>query len=390
MIKLIKSTFYKEAIIKNKLVNYILKEKKFSMGTECKNFEINFARKQQRKYAVFVSSGSMANLILVQALLNLNKLKKGDKVALSSLTWSTNVMPFIQLGLKPILLDCELSNLNVSGKILKKNFLKNKFKMLFLTNVLGFAADLDKIKSFCQKNKILLCEDNCESLGSKISGKLLGNFGLASTFSTFVGHHFSTIEGGIICTDDETLYKMLIIVRAHGWDRNLPSEEQVKLQRKYKVDDFFSKYTFYDLAFNGRPTEIQGFIANLQLEYLTEIFNKRQKNFSKFLQAARKNKNIFPLELEHMDFISNFAMPLIFKTNAMFKKYKDLFVKNNVEIRPIIAGNIANQPFYKKYIKTKVTLKNASLIHQNGFYFGNNPEMTDKELNLLCQLLKSN
>jgi CDP-6-deoxy-D-xylo-4-hexulose-3-dehydrase len=366
-----------------------MSKKVLSMGEECKNFEEKFSKKQERKYSVFVSSGSGANLLLIQALLNLGRIKKGDKIGISSLTWATNVMPIIQLGLVPVLIDSEIVNLNVSKNKLIKTFEENKdMKTIFITNVLGLCADIQKIKEFCKENEITLLEDNCESLGSKVNGKLLGNFGMASTFSFFVGHHISTIEGGMVCTDDEELYNMLIISRAHGWNRNLNEIKKTELREEFKVKKFYDKYTFYDLAFNLRPTEISGIIGNIQIEYWDKIVKKRHDNFIKFQEAIKQNKDIIKLEVEGMEIISNFAFPLIFKNNEKFKIYKELFKKENIEVRPIIAGDIGDQPFFKKYIKEESHNENSNKIHNNGFYFGNNPEMTQEEIEKICKILK--
>lgn len=390
MIKLIKSTFYKEKDTKKKLSDFILNAEILSMGQECKKFEAAFSKKQGRKYSVFVSSGSTANLILIQSLLNLGRLKKGDTVALSSVTWATNVMPIIQLGLNPLLLDCEIENLNVSKKILEKTYKSNKsIKALFLTNVLGLSADIHEISKFCKDNNIIFLEDNCESLGSKTSGTMLGNFGLASTFSFFVGHHMSTIEGGMVCTDDKELGDMLIKVRAHGWDRNLDREKQEELRKRHNTHPFFSKYTFYDLSYNVRPTEINGFLGNEQLPYWDIIVTKRESNYRKFLNAIKDNNNIITINSEHMDIVSNFSFPVIFKNKTLFEKYRKKFEDNDIEIRPIISGNIQNQPFYKKYISNTVECTNANFIHENGFYFGNNPEMEDNEIDMICSLIKN-
>jgi CDP-6-deoxy-D-xylo-4-hexulose-3-dehydrase len=386
MIKLIKSSFYKEDLTKKALNKFIEESSILSMNKECLKYEKAFAQKQQRKFAVFVNSGSSANLILIQSLLNLNLLKKGDKVAFSTLTWATNVMPLMQLGLIPVALDCELETLNVSSKILQKK-IKN-IKALFLTNVLGFCGDIDKIKQLCASNKVLLLEDNCESLGSKIKGKLLGNFGLASTFSFFVGHHLSTIEGGMVCTDDKNLYDMLAMARAHGWDRSVSVEKQNYLRKKNKVNNFFSKYTFYDLAYNVRPTEITGVLGNQQIKYWDEIVDKRAKNFKKLQKFINANPDFEHMKLDHMELISNFAIPVVCKTKKLFEKYKSKFQKADVEIRPIIAGDISRQPFFKKYLSDRTIYKNAKIIHENGFYFGNSPEYTDQEISTLANLLK--
>jgi CDP-6-deoxy-D-xylo-4-hexulose-3-dehydrase len=387
-IKLMKSTFYNENETKQKLVDFIMRSETLSMGKETKRFEEAFAEKQGRNYAVMVNSGSSANLILLQALINLGKLKKGDKVGISALTWATNVMPIIQLGLVPVALDCELETLNISSRILKESI--KDLDALFLTNVLGFSDDIPEIKKLCEAYDVVFIEDNCESLGSKIAGILLGNFGLASTFSFFVGHHLSTVEGGMVCTDDEELYHMLLMARAHGWDRHLPDHKVASLRDDHNIEDFFGKYTFYDLAYNVRPTDIQGFIGTTQLPYWDIIVKKREDNFNTIHEHIIKNSDLLPLTTDHMDIISNFAIPLIFKNKQKFNTYKDRFHKHHIEIRPIIAGDITKQPFYKKYSSdsSKENNKNSDYIHKNAFYFGNNPELTEEEIALIIKLIK--
>jgi CDP-6-deoxy-D-xylo-4-hexulose-3-dehydrase len=177
--------------------------------------------------------------------------------------------------------------------------------------------------------------------------------------------------------------------RSHGWDRSLDEDSQKELRLKYNVDDFHAKYTFYDLASNFRPTEINGFIGNLQIGYWDEIVTRRANNFAKFQKVLDGNDDFYSYDLSHMDVISNFSMPLICKTLELADKYKSRFEEAKVEIRPVIAGNITRQPFYIKYIKAdESSHKNSDIVHNNGFYFGNNPEMTDEEVATLCNLMK--
>lgn len=385
-IKLIKSSFYHEAQTKQKLISFIQKTSILSMGKECLKYETAFAKKQKRRHAVFVSSGSAANLLLIQALLNLGRLKQGDYIGFSAMTWPTNVMPMIQLGMKPVPLDCELVTLNTSPDQLEQQL--DRLQGLFLTNVLGFCDNIKKIAELCKKKNIVFLEDNCESLGSKAYGKLLGNFGVASTFSFFVGHHLSTIEGGMICTDDQTLYEMLVMARAHGWDRNLSLKTQARLRQKHHTDSFFAKYTFYDLAYNVRPTEINGFLGNEQLRYWDRIVQSRVDHFYCFHQATLTNPHFIPLELGHMEVVSNFSMPMIAKDREIFEYYKNKFETHRVEIRPIIAGDMTHQPFYQQYVSDRTRCPRARFIHSHGFYFGNNPEMTRDEIDYLCRLIR--
>lgn len=387
MISLIKSTFYNEKSTKKELCDFISKSNYLSFGKECLKFEENFAKYQGRKYCVFVNSGSSANLALIQALLNLKRLHHGDLVGFSGVTWATNVMPIIQLGLNAVPVDVELSTLNVSSRTLKEALKKLNIKVLFLTNLLGFCSDIDEIKEICKKEKIILLEDNCEALGTVYKKKKLGNFGNASTFSFYVGHHLSTIEGGAICTDSEELTNMLRIVRAHGWDRNLDFSRQTKIRKKFQVNStFYSRYTFYDLGYNLRPTEINGFIGNIQLKYIDEITSKRRENFIKIAKQIYSNSKLyFPIEYDHIDYLSNFAVPVVCKSQAI----RDDLVKKcegKIEIRPIVGGDITNQPFFLRYMKqfSKGT-SNAKIIHHQGLYFANNPEMNRDEVNFLIK-----
>lgn len=198
----------------------------------------------------------------------------------------------------------------------------------------------------------------------------------------------STIEGGMVCTNDDELHEYLVMGRAHGWDRNLTDTTQQKLRTNENIDDFYAKYTFYDLASNFRPTEINGFIGNTQIGFWDEIVTKRAQNFHKFESAIAQNDDFYQYELKHMDIVSNFSMPVICKSTEIAEKYRAKFIDAKVEIRPVIAGNMTKQPFYKKYIQDNSTQLNSDLAHTNGFYFGNNPELLVDEISLLCELLK--
>lgn len=390
MLNLIKSTFYKEQRTKKALCDFIQKSDILSMSKECKRFEENFTKIQNRQFSIMVNSGSSANLLLIQSLLNLGRIKKGQKIAVSALTWPTNIMPIMQLGLTPILVDCEINTLNVSLSEFKKVYKKHPDLTMFLiTNALGHCDNIEEIAKFCNKNKILFAEDNCESLGSKTSENLLGNFGLASSFSFFVGHHLSTIEGGMISTDDEELADALVMCRAHGWDRQLKKTSRNKLRQQFNVNEFYSKYTFYDMAFNVRPSEINGFIGNFQLKFLDEIIQKRYKNLLFINEAIKGNSNLINLSFSHMDIVSSFAIPVIARNKSLQNKYINEFHKSKVEVRPMIAGNMNLQPFFKKYMDPEFTLKNTNFLHENAFYVGNNPELNSDDLNLIKSVIEN-
>lgn len=391
MIPLMKNTFINEDKTKKALADFILKADKLSMGVKCSEFEKAFAKKQGRKEAILFNSGGSANLAMLQALKNLGKLKDGDYIGFSALTWSTNVMPIIQMGLKPVALDCEPATLNVMSYNLLDRLKKIRLKALFLTNVLGFAGDVDEIKKICEKNDVILLEDNCEALGTELLAGKTGNFGLGSSFSFFVAHHMSTIEGGMVCTGNENLAGMLRIVRANGWDRNLTLAQQIKLRKKYAIkSEFESKYTFYDLGFNFRPTEITGFLGLFQLQFLDENIKTREKNHLRLEQAVKQNIDLINLKHDHVSILSPFAFAVVCKTPELREKYIRRFSRAGIEIRPMIAGNIQKQPFYKKYVKDIFNLHGTDFLHNNSFYCGNYPELTKNDLETINSCIYKN
>jgi CDP-6-deoxy-D-xylo-4-hexulose-3-dehydrase len=382
MIPLMKNAFLKERETKQALAEFIIQSGRLSMDEKCFEFEREFSQKQGRRHGVLFNSGGSANLAMLQALKNLGHLKDGDRVGFSALTWSTNTMPIIQMGLIPIPIDCELETLNISSSGLIKTI--DDFpdlKGLFLTNVLGFVSDFEEIKSICETNNIILIEDNCESLGTETFETKAGNLGLGSSFSFFVAHHMSTIEGGMVTTDDDDFCEMLKIVRANGWDRNLTASQQHKWRKKFNIkSEFEAKYTFYDLGYNFRPTEITGFLGLYQLQFLDSNISKRQANYLRLEKTILKNDDLIPLRHNHIKVLSTFAVPIICKSKQLREKYVDQFSGAGVEIRPMIAGNITRQPFYKKYFTQTRDLIFTDFIHENGFYCGNYPELSETDL----------
>ena len=388
MIPLMKSAFLNEHETKKALSEFILRTDRLSMDKECIQFERKFSEYQGRKESILFNSGGSANLAMLQALKNLGKLENGDKIGFSALTWSTNTMPIIQMGMIPVAIDCEVQYLNVTSKTLEEILLKTDLKAFFLTNVLGFTGDIFRIKEICNQRNILLIEDNCESLGTELKEGKAGNFSIGSSFSFFVAHHMSTIEGGMVCTDDEDFAEMLRIVRANGWDRNLSAKQQYKWRQKYNIgSEFDAKYTFYDLGFNFRPTEITGFLGQYQMQFLEHNIKTREANYYKLEDIMRKNEDFVPLEHSHITTLSTFAFPVVCKTPELRDHYLSRFSGAGIEIRPMIAGNMQLQPYYKKYVKEFYDLPNTDFLHYNGFYCGNYPELTDSDLETISSCL---
>jgi CDP-4-dehydro-6-deoxyglucose reductase, E1 len=385
-----KSAFLHEKQTLGHLAEFISTAPRLSMDRKCRDFEKKFSEFQKTNDSILFNSGGSANLAILQTLKNLGRLKDGDRVGFSALTWSTNVMPIIQLGMIPVPIDCNQTTLNVMSDNLKKTLEATQIKAFFITNVLGFCGDLINIQSLCHENNILLIEDNCEALGTEVYDGKTGTFGAMSSFSFFVAHHMSSIEGGMVCTHDEEMGEMLRIVRANGWDRNLSAIQQHKWRNQYGIkSEFEAKYTFYDLGYNLRPTEITGFLGLYQMDFLEETITSRESNFQRMDAIAKNNEELISLKTDHIKRLSNFSFPVVCKTPKLREKYLRQFSGAGIEIRPLIAGNMTKQPFYSKYCKESVNLPNTDFLHNNSFYFGNYPELSESDLETIFSCLIS-
>lgn len=385
MIPLMKNAFLDEAATRRALADFVLTAPRLSMDHKCREFEKAFASQEGRADAVLFNSGGSANLAMIQTLKNLGLLKDGDRVGFSALTWSTNIMPLIQLGLAPVPIDCGRDTLNAMSVEVEKVLERERLRAVFLTNVLGFCGDLSLIRTLCRARGVLLIEDNCESLGTELAQGRAGSFGAMASFSFYVAHHMSTIEGGVVCVDDPEMASMLRIVRANGWDRNLSAERQERLRRAHGIpDEFQSKYTFYDLGYNLRPSEITGFLGLEQLKHLDAAVAARETNYLRLESAAALNDDLLPVERGHIRRLSNFAFPVLCRTPEVRARTLARFRAAGVEARPLIAGNMTRQPFYAKYVGgPSPRLPGADFFHENAFYFGNYPELTPQDLEAL-------
>ena len=388
-IPLMRKAFLNEVETKKALAEFILQADRLSMDVECGKFEKKFAEYQQCKHAVLFNSGGSANLAMLQALKNMGKLKDGDKIGFSALTWSTNTMPIIQMNMVPVVIDVTPEVINTTSKNLLERLETTNLQALFITNILGFTGDIDKIRQICEERNIILIEDNCESLGTELPEGRTGNFGIGASFSFFVAHHMSTIEGGMVCTSDDDFAEMLRIVRANGWDRNLNAEQQKKWRTQFGIQsEFEAKYTFYDLGYNFRPTEITGFLGQYQMQFLEKNISSREQNYLRIEKIVHENPDFIILEHSHINVLSTFAFPFVCKTAELRAHYLQKFIDAGVEIRPMIAGNMQSQPFYKKYVKEVYDMPGADMMHNNGFYCGNYPELLEEDLVVFENLLR--
>lgn len=378
MIKLVNDTIDKDDI--NSLVDWLKQEDtpQLTKGNLTRELQEKWARKIGTKYSIFVNSGSSAIFLTLSALQQLGRLKN-NKIVVPSLSWHTDVSSPMILGMDVILCDCNLQDLSCDLEHLEQIFKEQNPSSMILVSVLGLVPNMDKILELCKKYDVLLLEDNCESAGSKFKQQYLGNFGLASFYSFYYGHHLSTIEGGFINTNDEELNEMLLSIRNHGWDRDNSLDFKNKLKNEWNISDFDSLYTFYFMGFNFRATDLQAFIGLKQIDKLEKFSDIRYKNYKQYLELIKNNN----LNLSSENYVSNFAFPVVSKNRD---NIVSILKQNNIECRPLIAGSMGLQPFWiKKYGITN--LKNCDLIHKNGIYIPNNQNLTEKEINFISNLI---
>ncbi len=378
MITLVKDTIDNKDI--DRLIDWLKTYPRLSKGPITLEFENKFSNWLGTKYSVFVNSGSSANLLMLSTLKQGNYLKN-NKIVVPSTAWATDLAPVIQLGLEPILCDSNMEDLSADLEHLEKIFQEESPSALIFVSVLGLVPDMNKIVELCFEYDVILLEDTCEAMGCEYKGKKLGTFGKMSSFSTFFGHHISTIEGGIVSTDDFELYELLLSIRSHGWDRDLSVETQFKLQQDWDISEFDTMYTFYYSGFNIRSTDLQAYIGLAQIDNLNDWGKKREENFHLYNKLI---KNDFWKVKSKPDCLeSNFAYPIIHPKRDEIVK---TLTSNNVEVRPMICGSMGTQPFYVKEFG-ELKLPNVTIIDEYGFYVPNNPKLTNEDVSFISDLV---
>jgi CDP-6-deoxy-D-xylo-4-hexulose-3-dehydrase len=362
------------------LINWLKTNPRLTKGDITPEFEKQWTNWLGRKYSVYVNSGSSANLLMVYSLVISNRLRN-KKIVVPSVSWVTTVTPAIQLGLEPILCECDKDTLGIDIDNLKRIIKEEKPAVLMLVHVLAFPCKMTEILELCKENDVLLLEDCCESIGSIYKGTKTGNFGLMSTFSFYYGHHVSTIEGGMISTDDEDLYKILLSIRAHGWDRDLDLKSQSQIRKDNNVDDFKALFTFYYAGFNVRSTDLQAFIGLNQIKKIDNFSEIRSNNFK--LYDSLIENNFWKINTTKDCYYSNFAYPII---TPNIKNLVEDLKQNKVESRPLVCGSIGLQPFWKK-LYGEQSFKFADLVHHYGIYLPNNQNITKDEISLICKIV---
>tara|TARA_B100001123_G_scaffold429396_1_gene547840 strand:- start:554 stop:1732 length:1179 start_codon:yes stop_codon:yes gene_type:complete len=363
------------------------KSKILTQSRYVKKFEKEWSKWLGTKYSVFVNSGSSANLLTMAALKILYG--KGE-IIVPTLTWVSDINAVIQNNFKPVFVDINLKNLCMSEKdIIKK--INRKTLAVFITHAQGFNGLSSNLLQYLKKRKILLIEDVCESHGATFGKKKLGTFGKISNFSFYYAHHMSTIEGGMVCTNDKKISELIKILRSHGMAREAGNKTfERKIIKSYPK--LSPKFIFLYQGYNFRNNELGGVLGLNQLKSLNKNNMKRRKNFKLFLKLLDKAKYMTDFATKGS---CNYAFPLILKNKNFNSRniFENTLMKHKIEFRRGNAGggNQLRQPYLKKIIK-KVNLKhyqNVDHIHFFGYYIGNYPTLSQVKIKRICKILNS-
>jgi CDP-6-deoxy-D-xylo-4-hexulose-3-dehydrase len=370
----------------NILIEYLKQEDpKLTHGPKVREFEVAWSKWLGVKYSVMLNSGSSANDLTMLAL---KYLKGKGEVIVPPLTWVSDISAVVRAGLKPVFIDIEMNSLAIDSTKLKEK-INSETKAIFLTHILGINGLNQEIIDLAKEHNIPIIEDVCESHGSTFNDKKCGSVGWASNFSFYYAHHMTTIEGGIVSTNDEKLYELIRMLRSHGLVREMSNPELKKVEQQNNPDlnpEFIFKYA----AHNMRPTELQGLLGLSQLQRLDSNNLKRTRNFSYFLEKLDPNKFHTDLKLEGS---SNYALIVISKSQKreVSEKIESELNNSGIEFRRGLSGggNQLRQPFIKEYIDN-IDLSQFPIvehIHFNSWYIGNYPELDVKQIDLLLDIL---
>lgn len=364
------------------LVDFIRTTKRFTQFNVVKKFEEAWSKWQGCKYSVYVNSGSSANLIMISLMKELRGWKDGDEIIVPTVTWVTNISPVFQCGLKPVFVDINLNDFSFDYDAIEKK-ITPRTRAIFVTHLIGFPADIPRIKKIIGSRKIDILEDCCEAHGAKVGNEKIGNLGVCSAFSFYWGHHMTTVEGGMICTNDEEIYKLAVLKRSHGLARELPERYHAFYKEKYPDIDF--NFLFLTDGFNFRNTELHAALGLSQVKHLDNYIAIRNENHKKFLEIISSYEE--SLMLPYKEGISSFSLPFIFKKPGRAQALKEKLREAGIESRPVISGNLMRQPFLLAYGKAE-EFPNAEMLHTDAFYIGNNQFVNEERLSKLSSILK--
>lgn len=371
-----------------KAIQDVVNSRQFTMGSKVKECEELFASYTGTRFAIMCNSGSSANLLMIAALRFTQnsdfRLERGDEVIVPAVSWSTTYSPLEQYGLHVKFVDIDLATLNFDIGALEAA-ITPRTRAIFCVNLLGNPNDYAAILAIADKHSLVVIEDNCESMGAEFDGRKTGSLGLMGSQSCFFSHHISTMEGGLVTTNDEELYHIMLSLRAHGWTRQLPTENRITGR---KCDDPFEEsFRFVLPGYNLRPLEMSGAIGIQQVLKLPRLIEERRRN-GKLLQQLMSDHPDLMIQKE-IGASSWFGFSLIIRPGSsmtrttLMQRLEEL----GFEYRPIVSGNFARKEVVRFFDHTIFgELANADYIDANGLFIGNHHYAIDEAIEALTTI----
>ncbi|MFK4729847.1 DegT/DnrJ/EryC1/StrS family aminotransferase [Agromyces mediolanus] len=366
----------------------VIEAGRFTMGPRVRRFEEDFARFTGSRYAVMVNSGSSANLLGIAAAAYSPHLglRRGDEIIVPAVSWATTYYPISQLGFVPVLVDVDPDTLNIDPERVRAA-VTPRTRAVFAVNLLGNPAELVALHEICAEHDLLLFEDNCESLGATLRERQTGTFGVFGTYSSFFSHHISTMEGGLVVTDDEYLYQAMLSMRAHGWTRELPAENLIHPKSGDPFDDLFR---FVLPGYNLRPLELSGALGIEQLAKLPTLLDGRRENARRFVEALDgfPDARIQRVAADADSSWFGFSFVLTGRLKGRRAELVAALTRAGIESRPIVAGNFARNPVMR-HLDARVdgSLHGADEIHSDGLFIGNHHYPIPEQIIAVRELL---
>jgi len=382
-INLVSDTINREDV--TEVINWLSQKEipQLTKGPITKDYEKKFSSWFGSNHSVFVNSGSSAILLGLAALKFGNKLKN-NKIIVPDLSWATDVSSPLMLGMDIFLVDCNTTDLSADLNHLEQLFKEERPAAFILVSVLGLVPNMARIVELCDKYDVLLIEDTCEGMGSEFMSKKLGSFGCMGFFSTYFGHHISTIEGGMVLTSDKEINDLLLMIRSHGWDRDLDPEAAKKLAEAEGISDFNRLFTFYLPGLNVRATDLQAKIGLSQVDKIDKFAKIRNTNFLHYNDRLKSSNSLIQPTQHPGDFVSSFCYPVLLSKRD--ECVADLKV-NEIACRPLIAGSLSKSPMWRKFGNYTPNNPNATNVDRKGFYVPNHQGMTTDDVDKICDII---
>ena len=378
---LAKETINEEDV--NALCEWLKSYPRLTKGNLTVQVEKDWAEYIGTKYAVFNNSGSSANLLMVAAAVQCG-LIPNKKIVVPSVGWVTTISPAIQLGLEPIMCGSDKNTFGIDLDQLEKICERERPDAVIFVQVLGVPHYKERLLSLKDKYGFVLLEDACAALGARYAdGTMVGTVGDMSSFSFYFGHQLSTIEGGMVNVNNKELYDMLLMLRSHGWAKDLDKETYDDMMLKNGVDDFHSPFTFFIPGYNLRSTDLQAFLGIRQIKKAAWASENRNKNHVLYAEKLRGY-------VEFQEWGDSYPVSISFGAIADSTEHRreivNRLVDNGIETRIFSAGNLGRHPFWTN-LYDEFEDRQSDKIHSRGFFVPNYPELTEEEINFICDVI---